>query len=600
MGGCNAFLKAARTQCPRIMLLLLLLSAFIILVSVLGGAPGQNPDRRMDMVSIHSLSELERLKLQETAYHELVARHFLSEFKPDRALPVDRPNTLEKWFLILRGQDRDACLKTFGIRLEEVLVNEITRRKHLELEASMLDDDAPGPRGNVAQRMFGRMRRFFNRRRIEPTLPREFTRRGRRGAVSVDSLSELEGGDQLLQNLQISQASLPIGQRLLGSKRKMSLNPIARQVPQIVEICCKFIEKHGLNSVGIFTSEYSVYRVLQLRDLFDQGLDIVLPDSVNVHDVAALLRLFFREMKDSLVPEDLYMSFLLTATLSPRDQVSALQLLVYLMPPCHSDTLERLLKALHKITENCEDSIGVDGQLVPGNRMTSTNLALVFGTTILKKGKLAKRESRKTKLGIDHYVASVNVVRAMIDNWDILFQVPPHIQKQVAKRVWKASPEALDFIRRRNQRKMQSARIKMEEDALVSDPVENSTEAQAAVLAQSQLFDEAPEGAPDVHDMFTFGDSLNYDFDDESDFEDQDHLDLAEVPYLDVVPNNEDADSDADEIPGSTEEPTVPTGTASSHDDEEGAGKPPKVEKDRPLLGELQKKKGKSGISFSP
>lgn len=85
MGGCIPFLKAARTRCPRIMPLLLLLSAFIFLVCVLGGAPGQNPDRsRMDMVSIHSLSELERLKLQETAYHELVARHFLSEFKPDR------------------------------------------------------------------------------------------------------------------------------------------------------------------------------------------------------------------------------------------------------------------------------------------------------------------------------------------------------------------------------------------------------------------------------------------------------------------------------------------------------------------------------------
>lgn len=84
MGSCIPFLKAARTRCPRIMPLLLLLSGFIYLVSVLGGAPGQNPDRRMDMVSIHSLSELERLKLQETAYQELVARHFLSEFKPDR------------------------------------------------------------------------------------------------------------------------------------------------------------------------------------------------------------------------------------------------------------------------------------------------------------------------------------------------------------------------------------------------------------------------------------------------------------------------------------------------------------------------------------
>ncbi|XP_047392543.1 rho GTPase-activating protein 36 isoform X1 [Sciurus carolinensis] len=545
MGGCIPFLKAARTRCPRIMPTLLLLSAFIFLVSVLGGAPGHNPDRRMKMVSIHSLSELERLKLQETAYHELVARHFLSEFRPDRALPTDRPNTLEKWFMILRGQEREVSLKTFGIRLEEVLVNELTRRKHQELTARMQIEEATTGqaagrrRGNVVQRMFGRIRRFFSRRRNEPTLPREFTRRGRRGAVSVDSLAELEDGALLLQTLQLSRVSFPIGQRLLGSKRKMSLNPIAKQIPQVVEACCKFIEKHGLSTVGIFTIEYSVQRVRELREEFDQGLDVVLDDNQNVHDVAALLKEFFRDMKDSLLPDDLYMSFLLTATLKPQDQLSALQLLVYLMPPCHSDTLERLLKALHKITEHCEDSIGLDGQLVPGNRMTSTNLALVFGSALLKKGKFGKRETRKTRLGIDHYVASVNVVRAMIDNWDILFQVPPHIQRQVAKRVWKSSPEALDFIRRRNLRKIQSARIKMEEDALLSDPVETSAEARAAVLGQSKPFDE-----------------------------------------------------------GSSEEPAVPPGTARSHDDEEGAGNPPIPEQDRPLLRVPREKEAKTGIGY--
>ncbi|CAO2622306.1 Rho GTPase-activating protein 36 [Lemmus lemmus] len=556
----------------------------------------------MDMVSIHSLSELERLKLQETAYHELVARHFLSEFKPDRALPTDRPNTLEKWLQILRGQERASSLKTFGISLEEVLLNEITRRKHLELTAAMAAENATGPhrrRGNVVQRMFGRMRRFFSRRRNEPTLPTEFTRRGRRGAVSVDSLAELEDGALLMRTLQLSHLSFPIGQRLLGSKRKMSLNPIAQQVPQVVETCCKFIEEHGLSSVGIFTIEYSVQKVLQLRELFDNGLDIELNDSVNVHDVAALLKDFFHEMKDSLVPEDLYMSFLLTATLKPQDQVSALQLLVYLMPPCHSDTLERLLKALHKITENCEDSIGVDGQLVPGNRMTSTNLALVFGTALLKKGKLANSESRKTKLGMDHYVASVNVVRAMIDNWDILFQVPPHIQKQVAKRVWKSSPEALDYIRRRNLRKIQSARIKMEEDAMLSDPVENSTEAQAAILAQSQPFDEDPEGAPDVPDIVNSGENLDYDFEDGPEYEEGGNLDIAEVPYLDVVPNKEDANSVADEIPGSSVEPTVPPSTARSRDNE-GVGNTRKARKRRSLLRGPREKRGKSGKGSSP
>ncbi|XP_058514883.1 rho GTPase-activating protein 36 isoform X1 [Ochotona princeps] len=569
-------------------------------VSVLGGAPGHNPDRRAKMVSIHSLSELERLKLQETAYHELVARHFLSEFKPDRALPVDRPNTLEKWFLLLRGQE-NVSLKTFGIRLEEVLVNELTRRKHLELTATMQIEEATGQgagrrRGNVVQRMFGRIRRFFSRRRNEPSLPREFTRRGRRGAVSVDSLAELEGGALLLQTLQLSRVSFPIGQRLLGSKRKMSLNPIAKQIPQVVETCCKFIEKHGLSTVGIFTLEYSALRVSQLREEFDQGLDVVLDDNQNVHDVAALLKEFFRDMKDSLLPDDLYMSFLLTATLKPQDQLSALQLLVYLMPPCHSDTLERLLQALHKITENCEDSIGVDGQLVPGNRMTSTNLALVFGSALLKKGKFGKRESRKTKLGIDHYVASVNVVRAMIDNWDILFQVPPHIQRQVAKRVWKSSPEALDFIRRRNLRKIQSARIKMEEDALLSDPVETSAEVRAAVLAQSKPFDEEPEGASDEQEILNSGENFNDDIEEGPEFEDPQNLDIAEVPYLDVIPNNEEA-VDTDEIPGS-EEPAVPVSTASARDGEDEADNLPILEQDRPLLRVPREKEGKSGMGY--
>ncbi|XP_038171796.1 rho GTPase-activating protein 36 [Arvicola amphibius] len=566
-------------------------------VSVLGGAPGQNRDRKMDMVSIHSLSELERLKLQETAYHELLARNFLSEFKPDRALPTDHPNTLEKWLLLLRGQERAASLKTFGIRLEETLVNEITRRKHLELMAAMEAENATGSRhhrGDVVQRMFGRMRRIFNGRRNAPTLPIAFTRRGRRGAMSVDSLAELQDGALLMRTLQLSNLSFPIGQRLLGSKRKMSLNPIVQQVPQVVETCCRFIEEHGLNAVGIFTVEFSVQKVLELRELFDNGLDIELNASVNVHDVAALLKDFFYEMKDSLLPEDLYVSFLLTATLKPQDQISALQLLVYLMPPCHSDTLERLLKALHKITEHSEDSIGADGQLVPGNRMTSTNLALVFATTLLKKGKLAMAESRKIKLGISDYVASVHVVRAMIDHWDILFQVPPHIQKQVARRVWKFSPEALDFIRRRNLRKIQSARIKKEEDAMLSDPVENATEALAAVLAQSQPFDEDPQEAPDVQDVLNSGENLDYDFDYGPYY--NYYLDLAEVPYLDVIPNEEDAKSDADEIPGSSVDPTVPPTTASSHDNEEGAGKPPKAKKGRGS----REKRGKSGKGFFP
>lgn len=42
----------------------------------------------------------------------------------------------------------------------------------------------------------------------------------------------------------------------------------------------------------------------------------MLDNTQNVHDVAALLKEFFCDMKDSLLPDDLYMSFLLTASKS--------------------------------------------------------------------------------------------------------------------------------------------------------------------------------------------------------------------------------------------------------------------------------------------
>ncbi|XP_004860125.1 rho GTPase-activating protein 36 isoform X3 [Heterocephalus glaber] len=591
---------------PRIMAPLLLLSAFIFLVSILGGAPGHGPDPQMKVVSIHSLSELERLKLQETAYQELRAKHFLSGFKPNRAVTTDRPNTLENSFLVLRGQDGAlSSLQTFGVRLEEVLVNEFTRRKHLELTAAMQVEEAnreaigggPRRRRNIMQRMLGRVRLFFNRPRNEPALPREFTRRGRRGAMSVDSLAELEDGSLLLEALQLSRASFPMGERLWGSKTEMSLNPIAKQIPQVVETCCRFIEEHGLSAVGIFTMERSAEKVRQLREEFDQGLDVVLDENQNVYDVAVVLKEFFRDMQDSLLPDDLRKSFLLTATLKPQDQLAALQLLVYLLPPCHSDSLERLLKVLHKITEYSEDSIDLDGQVVPGNRMTSTNLALVFGSVLLKEEKPVKRESRKTQLRTDHYVASVNVVHAMIDNWDVLFQVPPHIQRQVAKRVWNSSPEALDFIRRRNLRKIQSARIKMEEDALVSDPVDSPAEARAAVLGQSRPFDEDPKGVPDVQETLDAGENLNYDFEEGPNYEDQQNVNLAEVPYLDVIPNNEDS-SDTEEISGSFEDPVVLPGAVQSYDDEEGSGNLPIPEQKSPIFRVPRKKKAKTGIRY--
>lgn len=50
--------------------------------------------------------------------------------------------------------------------------------------------------------------------------------------------------------------------------------------------------------------------------------------------------------------------------LDSEDQQLVTQLLVYLLPPCNSDTLQRLLEFLHIVAQHAQNGYGKDGQEV--------------------------------------------------------------------------------------------------------------------------------------------------------------------------------------------------------------------------------------------
>lgn len=50
----------------------------------------------------------------------------------------------------------------------------------------------------------------------------------------------------------------------------------------------------------------------QLREEFDQGWEVQMDEENGVHDVAALLKEFFRDLPDPLLTRDLYTAFLNT------------------------------------------------------------------------------------------------------------------------------------------------------------------------------------------------------------------------------------------------------------------------------------------------
>jgi len=50
----------------------------------------------------------------------------------------------------------------------------------------------------------------------------------------------------------------------------------------------------------------------QLREEFDQGLEVHMDEEHSVHDVAALLKEFLRDMPDPLLTKELYTAFINT------------------------------------------------------------------------------------------------------------------------------------------------------------------------------------------------------------------------------------------------------------------------------------------------
>lgn len=66
------------------------------------------------------------------------------------------------------------------------------------------------------------------------------------GAMSVDSITDLDDNhSRLLEALQLSLPAEAQSKKEKARDKKLSLNPIYRQVPRLVDSCCQHLEKHG-------------------------------------------------------------------------------------------------------------------------------------------------------------------------------------------------------------------------------------------------------------------------------------------------------------------------------------------------------------------
>eukprot|EP00079_Xenopus_tropicalis_P038087 XP_017951858.1 PREDICTED: rho GTPase-activating protein 36 [Xenopus tropicalis] len=265
------------------------------------------------------------------------------------------------------------------------------------------------------------------------------------GALSVDSITELDNGDaRLLEALQLSHSN-ELQDRRKEHNQKLSLNPVYKQVPRIVERCCSHLENYGLHTVGIFRIGSSKKRVEQLREEFAVSGDVLLGEDTCVHDVSALLKAFLRDLPDPVLPRELYSAFIHTAGRGERERLNALQLLVFALPMCNADTLLRILQLLHNVALHEHDTTSSTGEQVPGNKMSVTNLATVFGPNLLQGVKSPESEIQS----FQDSSAQIRVTETLIQHYQELYMVPSHIHGDILMSLLHSDPEVIDFLLRR-------------------------------------------------------------------------------------------------------------------------------------------------------
>ncbi|KAJ3327002.1 Rho GTPase-activating protein 27 [Blyttiomyces sp. JEL0837] len=162
---------------------------------------------------------------------------------------------------------------------------------------------------------------------------------------------------------------------VFGGSLDLQIDKEGRKVPLVVEMCCAEVERRGLLSQGIYRLSGTTASIQKFKLAFNQNEPVSLDsEDLDINVVASLLKLYFRELQNPLIPFEFYEQFISSAKIEDyNDRLITMKTLVQSLPPSNYDVLEFLIRHLCKVAEQSEV-----------NKMERSNLAIVFAPTLIR------------------------------------------------------------------------------------------------------------------------------------------------------------------------------------------------------------------------
>lgn len=155
-------------------------------------------------------------------------------------------------------------------------------------------------------------------------------------------------------------------------------------IPHVAIVCMEYVEKAGLDVVGIYRLSSTKSKVEELRTLLAAGRydELQTVGSWDVHVVTCLLKQWLRELPNPVCPFEQYQSLVSMGTNGLK--VSSCREVIGRMPRPHRVLLRALLEHLARVAER--------GDV---NKMEASNLGSIFGPSVLRP--LSDRDFRIDK-----------------------------------------------------------------------------------------------------------------------------------------------------------------------------------------------------------
>ncbi|GAB6027272.1 hypothetical protein CHUAL_001557 [Chamberlinius hualienensis] len=173
-------------------------------------------------------------------------------------------------------------------------------------------------------------------------------------------------------------------------------------VPVIVEKCIKFVGTYGLTTKGIYREGATNSRISKILDCFykdAQKSDLKTEDHTE-HEVANVLKRFFRTLPDPLLTKQLHPGWMAAVEESSLESYKSL---LAQLPKTNYQTLKKLMAHLRSVAEHSDQ-----------NMMHAANLAQVFGSTLL---------SNEKDMDLNKAAFEIEVMVQLINNYFTLFGV---------------------------------------------------------------------------------------------------------------------------------------------------------------------------------